>query len=152
MGHFPKPSRAVIYLYVAFDRQPCAHIRTSVSSLTVPPAFYATISGRASLQHPAFLRILRRIWRVVNQFSLKIALALTPSCSNATDAALAFTNCHPTLFLFAQQVFTSRPNPCHTLRSCPLLATRSLFWVSGHMTKRFCFPVGNNSLRSNLRI
>ena len=49
-------------------------------------AFYALASGRASTSHPVFLRLLRRIWRIVNQFSLKISVALTPSCSNAADA------------------------------------------------------------------
>ena len=33
-----------------------------------------------------FLRILRRIWRVVNQFEMKVAIALTPSASNAADS------------------------------------------------------------------
>ena len=80
-------NQAELYSIFHCIRQAALHSHTHLCLITdSTAAYYATSSGRASLQHPAFLRILRRFWRVVNQFSLKIALALTPSCSNAADA------------------------------------------------------------------
>ena len=48
--------------------------------------FFALLSGRTSTRHPVFMRLRRRIWRVVNEFSLKVAVALVPSEWNAADA------------------------------------------------------------------
>ena len=48
--------------------------------------FFALLSGRASANHPVFLRVLRRIWRIVHEFGLKVAVALVSSENNAADA------------------------------------------------------------------
>ena len=87
-------------------------------------SFFALTSGRASLTHPVFLRILRRIWRVANQFSLKIAVAVTPSCSNAAEAVSRIHQVPHYLVLLRSTSTRHRPPllslPCQST----LLATR----------------------------
>ncbi len=85
-------------------------------------AFYATLEGRASSQHPVFLRLLRRIWRVTHQYGISLSLALTTSAANAADAPSRLHQLPPALMYLKSTDISALNHPF------PLSSVVPRFW------------------------
>lgn len=90
----------------------------------ITAANFAMLSGRASYFFPAFSRNLRRIWRVVHEFQLRVSMALVASEWNAADGA---SRLHQLPLPLALYTYRHSHSPIHTCSSrTAFLAQRQL--------------------------